>query len=118
MYHIKNRRSCGSFMQFFSPSRSLLPACRQLSKARFRTKWIFSTRHAAYSAQSSLTAVRPHVVVFTGDRVISQFVDGGSWVTAITVTNSRNPQHEFKRVVFQNDDSDFNVRVGLSGLSR
>jgi hypothetical protein len=51
------------------------------------------------SIQSSLTAVRPDVVVFTGDRVISQFV-GGSWVASITVTNLETHSTSFNVLFF------------------
>jgi len=59
------------------------------------------------------------VVVFTGDTVISQFVDGGSWLTSITVTNLETHSTSFDVLFFQNDGTDFNVPVvGLTGLSR
>jgi hypothetical protein len=78
-----------------------------------------SGRHAAYRAQSSKSAMTPHVVVFTGDTVISQFVDGGSWLTSITVTNLETHSTSFDVLFFQDDGTDFNVPiVGLTGLSR
>jgi hypothetical protein len=58
------------------------------------------------------------VVVFTGDSVIAQFVDGGGWLTSITVTNLEGHSTSFDVLFFQDDGSDFNVPlVGLSGLS-
>jgi hypothetical protein len=60
----------------------------------------------------------PRVVIFTGDRVISQFVDGGGWLTSITVTNLETHSTSFNVYFFQDDGSDLNVPiVGLSGLT-
>jgi hypothetical protein len=70
-------------------------------------------------APSDTAAVRPQVVVFKGDTVISQFVDGGSWLTSITVTNLETHTTSFNVLFFQDGGTDFNVPVvGLSGLSK
>jgi hypothetical protein len=56
----------------------------------------------------------PRVVVFTGDRVIPQFVDGDTWQTAITVVNLENHATSFDVLFF--DDNGFNLDVPVSGL--
>lgn len=55
----------------------------------------------------------PNVVVFTGDRVIPQFVDGGSWQTSITVVNLENHSTEFDVLFF--DDNGFDLAVPIAG---
>jgi hypothetical protein len=76
-------------------------------------------RHAARKTQGATEAARPRVIVFQGDTVISQFVDGGGWLTSITVTNLETHSTSFDVLFFQNDGTDFNVPiVGLSGLQR
>jgi hypothetical protein len=58
----------------------------------------------------------PHVVVFTGDRVIPQFVDGGSWQTAITVVNLENHSTEFDVLFFDDNGNDFAAPISGQGL--
>jgi hypothetical protein len=60
----------------------------------------------------------PKVVVFTGDRVIAQFVDGGSWQTAITVVNLENHPTSFDVLFFRDDGTDLFVPVVGQGVVR
>jgi len=84
-----------------------------------RNQELLASRHAArQSSQASPGALRPNVIVFTGDRVISQFVDGAFWLTSITVVNLETHSTDFDVLFFQDDGTDFNVPVvGLSGLT-
>lgn len=78
-----------------------------------------SRRTARTAPQGTTSAAQPRVVVFKGDTVISQFVDGGSWLTSITVTNLETHTTSFDVLFFQDDGADFNVPiVSLSGLQR
>jgi hypothetical protein len=61
---------------------------------------------------------KPKVVVFTGDRVIAQFVDGASWLTAITVVNLENHPTSFDVLFFRDDGSDLIVPVVGQGPVR
>jgi hypothetical protein len=73
----------------------------------------------ALHASTQAAAPRPDVVILTGDRVISQFVDGAFWLTTITVVNLETHSTDFDVLFFQDDGTDFNVPiVGLSGLTR
>jgi hypothetical protein len=73
----------------------------------------------ATKSQVIAEAAQPRVIVFKGDTVISQFVDGGSWLTSITVTNLETHSTSFDVMFFKNDGTDFDVPiVGLSGLQR
>jgi len=54
---------------------------------------------------------KPKVVVFTGDRVIAQFVDGASWLTAITLVNLEDHPTSFDVLFFRDDGSDMIVPV-------
>jgi hypothetical protein len=76
-------------------------------------------RGARQISAASATNARPHVIVFTGDRVISQFVDGSAWQTSITVVNLETHSTSFDVLFFLDNGNDFNVPIiGLSGLNR
>jgi hypothetical protein len=60
----------------------------------------------------------PRVVVFTGDRVIPQFVDGGSWQTAITVLNLENHATSFDVLFLDDNGNDFFVPISGQGTVR
>jgi hypothetical protein len=80
---------------------------------------LLAERHAARKSRTTTATAKPRVIVFEGDTVISQFVDGGSWLTSITVTNLETYSTSFNVLFFQNDGTDFNVPiVGLPGLQR
>ena len=55
--------------------------------------------------------VTKDVVVFIGDRVIPQFVDGGSWQTSVTVINLENHSTNFQVLFFNDDGTDLYVPV-------
>jgi hypothetical protein len=50
--------------------------------------------------------------------VIPQFVDGGSWLTAITLVNLENHSTAFDVFFFNDNGTDFNVPVVGQGVSR
>jgi hypothetical protein len=66
----------------------------------------------------SSTSVQPRVVVFTGDRVIPQFVDGGSWKTSIFLVNLENHTTSFQVLFFKDDGTDLIVPVVGQGPVR
>lgn len=67
-------------------------------------------RQATAKAASS-----PRVVVFAGDRIIPQFVDGGSWQTAITVVNLESHPTSFDVLFFDDNGNNLNVPVNGQG---
>ena len=76
-------------------------------------------RGARQISPASASNARPKVVIYTGDTVISQFVDGSAWQTAITVVNLETHSTSFDVLFFLDNGNDFNVRiVGLAGLNR
>jgi hypothetical protein len=68
---------------------------------------------ASQAANSS-----PRVVVFTGDRVIPQFVDGGSWQTSITLVNLENHATSFDVLFLDDNGNDFFVPISGQGTVR
>lgn len=58
------------------------------------------------------------VVVFTGDRVIPQFVDGGSWKTSMFFVNLENHSTAFQVLFFDDAGNDMSVPVLGQGLVR
>jgi len=58
------------------------------------------------------------VVVFTGDRVIPQFVDGGSWKTSVFLVNLENHATSFQMLFFNDDGTDMFVPIVGLGLVR
>jgi hypothetical protein len=75
-----------------------------------------SRRSPAKSQQAASTS--PRVVVFTGDRVIPQFVDGGSWQTSITVINLENHFTSFDVLFLDDYGNDFFVPISGQGTVR
>ena len=67
--------------------------------------------------RSSKSGAKP-IVVFTGDRVIPQFVDGGSWKTSMYFVNLENHTVSFQVLFFTDDGSDMTVPIVGSGLAR
>ena len=65
----------------------------------------------AVKARISASESHPNVVVFIGDRVIPQFVDGGGWKTSITMVNLENHSTSFKVLFFQDNGTDLAVQV-------
>ncbi len=58
------------------------------------------------------------VVVFTGDRVIAQFVDGGSWKTSLYFVNLENRAVSFQVLFFNDAGGDMTVPILGQGLVR
>ena len=78
----------------------------------------FHARRRVESKASSSLSADPRIVVFVGDRVIPQFVDGGSWQTAVTVVNLENHSTDFDVLFFKDDGTDFFVPVTGQGPVR
>jgi hypothetical protein len=75
-------------------------------------------RRSVVASNDSTHQVKPDVVVFIGDNVIPQFVDGGSWQTAITVVNLENFPVAFTVFFFNDDGTDFLVPIVGQGVVR
>jgi hypothetical protein len=58
------------------------------------------------------------IVVFVGDRVIPQFVDGAGWKTTITLINLENNLVAFQVLFFQDNGTDLYVPIAGQGLVR
>src|SRR5579864_5429000 len=69
-------------------------------------------RHAATSQP------KPDVVVFIGDRVLPQFVDGGGWTTSVYLVNLENHPTSFTVLFFQDNGNDLIVPVVGQGPVR
>jgi hypothetical protein len=59
-----------------------------------------------------------NVVVFTGDRVIAQFVDGGSWKTSMYFVNLESHSVSFQVLFFTDDGGDLSVPIVGQGVVR
>jgi hypothetical protein len=70
------------------------------------------------SVSKESTGPQRNVIVFIGDRIIPQFVDGGSWLTAITLVNLENHSTNFDLLFFNDNGTDFNVSVVGQGVVR
>jgi len=68
------------------------------------------------NANVSTAKPDPKVVVFVGDRVIPQFVDGGGWKTSVTMVNLENHPTSFQVLFFRDDGSDLAVPVVGQGV--
>jgi hypothetical protein len=64
------------------------------------------------------TGVQSRIVVFTGDRVIAQFVDGGSWKTSMYFVNLENHSVSFQVLFFNDDGTDLSVPILGQGVVR
>jgi hypothetical protein len=69
-------------------------------------------------SSESRKSAQGHVVVFPGDRVIAQFVDGGSWKTSMYFVNLENHSVSFQVLFFADDGSDMSVPVSGQGVVR
>ncbi len=67
--------------------------------------------HRAPKKALQAAASNPRVVVYTGDRVIPQFVDGGSWQTSITLVNLENHGTSFDVLFLDDNGYDFSVPI-------
>ena len=81
----------------------------------------FQTLSQRTPVQRQAASRSPGVVVFTGDRVIPQFVDGASWQTTITVVNLENHATSFDVLFLDDRGNDFFVPIegfgAISGLT-
>jgi hypothetical protein len=77
-----------------------------------------SLSHRAPNKPREAANTSPHVVVFTGDRVIPQFVDGGSWQTSITVVNLENHPTSFDVLFLDDNGNDLFVPISGQGTVR
>lgn len=73
---------------------------------------------SAKAVQPQGGSVRPKVVVFPGDRVVAQFVDGGGWKTSLFFVNLENHPVSFQVLFFQDDGSDMFVPIAGLGTVR
>ena len=64
------------------------------------------------------TTGEKQVVVSPGDRVIAQFVDGGSWKTSMYFVNLENRSVSFQVLFFRDDGGDMVVPILGQGLVR
>lgn len=63
-------------------------------------------------------SVQKQIVVSSGDRVIPQFVDGGSWKTSMFFVNLENHSVSFQVLFFNDNGSDLSIPVLGQGLVR
>lgn len=77
---------------------------------------LFDGEIAGILNQSTVTSKKAtkEVVVFRGDTVIPQIVDGGGWKTTITLINLENRIVVFDLLFFQ--DSGFDLRLPIIGI--
>ncbi len=76
------------------------------------------TRTAASTSIHTDGGGNKNVVVFPGDRVFAQFVDGASWQTSIYLVNLENHPTSFSVLFLRDDGSDLYVPVVGQGLVR
>src|SRR5258708_6647336 len=69
-------------------------------------------------AQRHETKTNGHVVVYPGDRVIAQFVDGGSWKTSMYFVNLESHTVSFQVLFFDDLGNDLSVPVVGQGVVR
>jgi len=62
--------------------------------------------------------IRPKVVVFPGDRVLAQFVDGAGWKTSLFFVNLENHPVSFQVLFFQDNGDDLFVPIAGLGSVR
>ena len=70
------------------------------------------------SKNSAQKSGQRNVVVFPGDRIIPQFVDGGSWKTSMYFVNLENRSVSFQVLFFDDDGRDLSVPIIGQGLVR
>ena len=76
-------------------------------------KELLAERHAARNA-ISVNSIDPKVVVFAGDRVFPQVVNGGGWKTSFFLVNLENHPVTFQILFFTDDGND--MFVPMQGL--
>jgi hypothetical protein len=80
-------------------------------------KELLAERHAARAALSA-NVIQPKVVVFAGDRVFPQVVNGGGWKTSFFLVNLENHPVTFQILFFTDDGNDMFVPVDGLGVVR
>jgi hypothetical protein len=87
------------------------------AKSKFNQEFL-AERHAAAVKAHSTQSVEPKVVVFAGDRVFPQVVDGGGWKTSFFLVNLENHPVTFQILFFDDFGDDMFVSVGNLGSVR
>jgi hypothetical protein len=67
--------------------------------SNFNQQFLNQRQAGARTLQPQGGRIEPKVVVFPGDRVISQFVDGAGWSTSVFFVNLENHPVTFQRVL-------------------
>lgn len=81
-------------------------------------KELLAQRHAEAKIAQGTRSVEPKVVVFAGDRVFPQLVNGGGWKTSFFLVNLENHPVTFQILFFTDDGNDMFVPVSGLGLVR
>jgi hypothetical protein len=79
---------------------------------------LLNENHKSAKSVEQANTAQPRVVVFPGDRVIAQFVDGGSWKTSMYFVNLENHSVSFQVLFFDDNGNDLSVQVLGQGLVR
>jgi len=70
------------------------------------------------TSKAETKGIHSDVVVFAGDRVFAQFVDGGTWKTSIYLVNLENHSTSLAVLFFNDNGTDLYVPVVGEGLVR
>ncbi len=81
-------------------------------------KEFLEQRHANVKNTPSANVPQPQVVVFGGDRVFPQVVNGGGWKTSFFLVNLENHPVTFQILFLTDDGNDMFVPVGGLGVVR
>jgi hypothetical protein len=81
-------------------------------------KEFLAQRHAEAKTAQSTSLVDPKVVVFAGDRVFPQVVNGGGWKTSFFLVNLENHPVTFQILFLTDDGNDMFVPVVGLGVVR
>lgn len=80
-------------------------------------KEFLEARHAARTTGNT-NLIEPKVVVFVGDRVFPQVVNGGGWKTSFFLVNLENHPVTFQILFFTDDGNDMFIPMGNLGSVR
>ena len=86
--------------------------------SNFNQQFLKQQHAGAKTVQPQGGTIQPKVVVFPGDRVISQFVDGAGWSTSVFFVNLESHPVSFQVLFFRDDGNDMFVPVVGLGLVR
>ena len=81
-------------------------------------KEFLAQRHADAKVAQSASLIKPKVVVFAGDRVFPQVVNGGGWKTSFFLVNLENHPVTFQILFLTDDGNDMFVPVVGLGVVR